>query len=142
MIEFIKGEEYPPGEDEVIRRLGRHFQLVKGGRGFVGILGDELPLEEHRAAAQATLKRAREAISSGKFDLIVLDEINVALNLKLISKKEVVQLIEKVPKDIYLILTGRGAPKELIDRADLVTEMREVKHPFSKGKLAKRGIEF
>jgi len=79
---------------------------------------------------------------SGEYDIVILDEINVAMHLKLIPIKEVVELIRNKPKHVELVLTGRNAPKEIIEAADLVTEMKEVKHPYKKGMLARLGIEF
>lgn len=142
IVQFIKSKKIPSGEDKIISKLGKRFQLVKGGKGFVKILGDKLPFKKHKIAAENTLKIAKKAIFSDKFDLIVLDEINVALNLNLISENKVISLLKKIPENLDLILTGRGAKKELIKIADLVTEFKEVKHPFRKGILGKRGREF
>lgn len=122
------------------------FRIIKGGKGFVGILGDKLPFSEHKKAAQKILKLAAQKINppadGKKYDLIVLDEINVAVNLKLLSAKKVLDILKNFPKDKDIILTGRSAPKSFIKIADLVTEMKEVKHPFKKGVRAKKGIEF
>lgn len=85
---------------------------------------------------------AREVVSGGEYDVVVLDEINVALHLKLVGIKEVVDLIRRKPKHVELILTGRYVPPEIVELADFVTEMREVKHPYTKGVPPRKGIEY
>ena len=112
------------------------------GLGFVGIIDDKLDKTEHIKAAGEALSFAGEKIQSGKYDIVILDEINVAVNLGLIKVEDVLGLIEKKPELMDLVLTGRNAKQEIIDRADLVTEMREIKHPFEKGIKAQRGIDF
>ncbi len=142
MIQFIKSKKWPTGEEKTIQSLEPKFQLIKGGEGFVGIMGDKLPREVHELAARETLKIAKNAIHSGEFDLIILDEVNVAISLNLIKLREVLEILKKAPSEVDLILTGRGAPKELIKIADLATECKEIKHPFKKGVLAKIGVEY
>jgi cob(I)alamin adenosyltransferase len=143
MIQFIKGP-WRSGEDEFAERFrlpDSRFKIVKMGKGFVGILGDELPKEEHARAAKAALEFFKEERKKD-WHLIVLDEVNVAISLGLIGASEVLEAIKDYPEDRILILTGRGAPQELIDAADLVTEMKEIKHPFREGKRAKFTVEF
>lgn len=142
MLQFIKSSKFPSGEDQILSQLGEDFFYYKGGRGFVGIMGDRLPFFEHSRAAQDTLEKARRIIASQKFDLVILDEINVALKLGLLSKKEVLEVLASAAEKTDLILTGRGAPKKLIDLADLVTNFEDVKHPFQKKVPAKKGIEY
>jgi len=142
MIQFIKSEKWPTGEEKTIQDLTPKFQLIKGGKGFVGIMGDKLPREVHEEAARETLKLAKEGIFSGKFDIVILDEVNVAIDLNLISLKEVLNILKKTPKEVDLILTGRGAKKKLIQIADLATEFKELKHPFKKGIWARIGLEY
>lgn len=162
MIQFIKGP-WRSGEDEFvrcikchvssIRKAGREdllndlgtidkFEIKKMGKGFVGILGDKLPKEEHRGAAEEALKYFKSELASGKYDLIVLDEINVATSLGLLRVGDVLEAIRTVPDEKFLIMTGRNAPQEFIDAAHLVTEMREIKHPFNDGKMAQIALEF
>jgi cob(I)alamin adenosyltransferase len=81
-------------------------------------------------------------LRSGEFDIVILDEINVAVMTGLLPVEKVLKIIEAKPENVHLLLTGRGAPPEVIDRADLVTEMREIKHPYQKGRLAQKGIDF
>jgi cob(I)alamin adenosyltransferase len=85
---------------------------------------------------------AEEVVKSGEYDMVILDEINVALHLRLIKIEKVLKLMKNKPKHIELILTGRYAPNEVLEVADLVTEMKEVKHPFNKGYQARKGIEY
>jgi len=145
MVQFIKGP-WKSGEDEIKviseRTPEGVFKLVKMGKGFVGILGDTLPREEHEKAAEHTLEYAKKEAASGNWDIIILDEINNAVSLGLITKEQVFDFFTIIPDSLFLILTGRDAPKEFIERADLVTEMRDLKHPYEKGIRAKRGIEY
>lgn len=142
MVQFIKGP-WKSGEDESQKLLAPHFNLVKMGKGFVGILGDSLPREEHERAAEDALSFATREMESGKWDIIVLDEVNNAMQLKLVAKEKVLEFVKKSSGKIeHLILTGRDAPEELIAMADLVTEMRDLKHPYDKGIKARRGLEY
>ncbi|MBI4099001.1 cob(I)yrinic acid a,c-diamide adenosyltransferase [Candidatus Parcubacteria bacterium] len=141
MLQFIKGP-WKSGEDEAVKVFGDKFRIIKGGKGFVGILGDTLPRSVHRRAARALWVRSRRAIERREADVIILDELNNALALKLLPGSEVVQFLKRVKKDREIIVTGRDAPKQLLQIADLVSEVREVKHYYQKGILARRGIEF
>ena len=144
MIQFIKGP-WISGEDEFAGKFqvsSSKFQVRKMGLGFVGILGDKLPIEEHKKAARQALDAFIEEKKSGKWHLMVLDEINVAASLGLLTVAEVLEAIKDFPEDRILILSGRNAPQEFIDAADLATEMREIKHPFQEGKKAKFTVEF
>lgn len=142
VIQFIKSKKWPTGEEKALEVFGAKLRLIKGGRGFVGIMGDKLPFLVHKKAAKAALKRAKKEILSKKYNLAVLDEINVALSLKLISLAEVLRIIKSAPKGVDLILTGRGAPKELVKIADIVTHFQEIKHPFKRGIFGKKGVEY
>ncbi len=144
MIQFIKGP-WKSGEDffaAEFRIPSSRFQIRKTGLGFVGILGDNLPRSAHTAAAEKALDCFRRELKSGKWDMIILDEINVAARLKLVKSGDVLLALKKVPAEKIVLLTGRYAPASFIGRADLVTEMREIKHPFQKGKSAKAALEF
>jgi cob(I)alamin adenosyltransferase len=141
IIQFLKSD-WPYGELEGLKRLQPEVDIDVLGAGCVGILDDIKPLEEHRRAAQSAMKIAAEVIRSGKYDIVILDEINVAANLKLITVADILKLIAEKPKQLDLVITGRYADARVIDRADLVTEMIEIKHPFQKGQLAKKGIDF
>ena len=142
MVQFIKGP-WKSGEDFFAAGLEPHFKLVKMGKGFVGILGDTLPREEHERAAQDAFAYAKKEVVSGAWDIVILDEVNNAIHLNLISAEDVVEFARWAKEKLeHLILTGRDAPQELIDIADLVTEMRDIKHPYDKGIKAKRGLEY
>jgi len=100
-------------------------------------------MNTHQAdLAHRGLRRVREVMAGGEYDIVVLEEINVALSMGLVSLDEVLALIAERPPEVELVLTGRGAPRELISRADLVTEMAAVKHPYQQGIRARPGIEF
>lgn len=141
MVQFIKGP-WKSGEDESHKKLAPDFKLVKMGKGFVGILGDSLPRAEHEEAAEKALAYAKKEIESGQWNMVILDEVNNAMALNLISKEKVSEVIEISKKLELLILTGRDAPPEFIEIADLVTEMRDIKHPFYEGIKGKRGLEY
>jgi len=141
MIQFIKGSWFY-GELNSSAKLEPNFELVAAGKGFVGIIDDNKPLEDHVNAAQEALLISREKIASAKYDIIILDEINYAVNLKLITVDDVLELIKIKPKNLTLVLTGNYAKEEVIEAADLVTEMKEIKHPYREGKKAKRGVDF
>lgn len=144
MIQFIKGSR-KSGEEETVKKFGDNFKIIKGGLGFVGILGDTKPIEDHQAAAQKTWELAKTEILSGKWDLVILDEINNALHLNLLSFDEVFDFLrdfKSKSENPDIILTGRDANIKLIELADLVTEMREIKHPYEKGEEAKKGMEY
>lgn len=142
MVQFIKGP-WKSGEDESAKLLAPHFKLVKMGKGFVGILGDTLPREEHEKAAEDALAYAKKEAGSGNWDIVILDEVHNAVHLNLITVEAVLEFLDAVGDKLeHIILTGRDAAQEIIDRADLVTEMRDIKHPYDKGIKAKRGLEY
>ncbi len=141
MIQFIKGSWYY-GELKSSSKLEPDFELVAAGKGFVGIIDDNKPIEDHVKAAREALQISKEKITSGNYDIIILDEINYAVNLKLISVDNVLELIKLKPKKTTLVLTGNHASEKVIESADLVTEMKEIKHPYRQGRKAKRGIDF
>lgn len=141
IIQFIKGTK-PTGEAKAAERLAPELEFVSLGSGFVNCLGDVKPLSEHKRAAAEALALARQRILSGTWDIIVLDEINTAVDLNLIDVKEVLEMLAKKPTMMHLILTGRNACPEVIEAADLVTEMRNIKHPYDRGIPAHKGIDY
>lgn len=146
MIQWIKGP-WKSGEDFIhIKNKSEdnngEFKLIKMGLGFVGILGDALPFQKHQESAEKAFKFFETELARNYWDTFILDEINVAMSLKLLSARQVLQSVRKAPINKYIILTGRGAPKSIIKAADLVTEMKEIKHPFNNGKLAKIAFDF
>jgi cob(I)alamin adenosyltransferase len=135
-------------------------QFVKGmAYNEVALISEQVPQIDHElfgrrcfikrdpedadfTAAKNGLKKVKQAILSGKYNLIILDELNIALHYKLIDIEDVLNLIEELPAGTELVITGRYAPQELIEKADLVTEMKEIKHYYKKGIKARKGIEF
>lgn len=141
MVQFIKGSWYY-GELTSSSRLEPEFELVTAGKGFVGIIDDNKPIEDHMKAAREALEISKEKLRSGKYDIVVLDEINYAVNLNLVSVDDVLELIKLKPAKTTLVLTGNYANEKVVEAADLVTEMREIKHPYRQGRKAKKGVDF
>jgi len=138
VIQFIKGG-FDYGELHVVDKLA-DMKLEAFGRGK--FITEVSPSGEDAKLAQKALKLATKVVKEGEYDIVILDEANVALNMKLIKIDDVLKLIKTKPKHVELILTGRNAPPKLIEVADLVTEMREVKHPYMKGVQPRKGIEY
>jgi cob(I)alamin adenosyltransferase len=141
MIQFIKGEWFY-GELNSSKRLEPEFEMIAAGKGFVGIIDDDHPIQDHQNAAQDALRIAREKISQGIYDIMILDEINYAVKLKLVAVEDVLDLIKSKPEKTTIVITGNYAPEAVIAAADLVTEMKEIKHPYQLGIKAKKGIDF
>jgi cob(I)alamin adenosyltransferase len=141
VIQFIKGTK-PTGEAKASKRLAPELEFISLGSGFVNCLGDMKPLSEHKRSAAEALALARQRILSGSWDIIVLDEINTAVALGLIDVKDVLDLLAKKLSTMHLILTGRNASPEVIEAADLVKEMRNIKHPYDRGIRAQKGIDY
>ncbi len=141
MVQFIKGS-WHYGELDAAQMLGKErFQILPMGRGFVKI-GAEKPDPEDVRLVEAAWQFASEKIRSGSYDLVILDEINYAISYQMLRAETVVETLSQKPEMVHVILTGRNAHPSLVELADLVTEMREVKHPYQKGILAQRGIEY
>lgn len=140
VLQFLKGS-WHYGELDSIAALGPDFVIRQLGRGFVKVGGAETDPEDLRLVREAW-EQARTAIFSGEWDLIVLDEINYAISYGMLSPEEVADTLRQRPELLHVILTGRNAHPLLVELADTVTEMREVKHAYQKGILAQRGIEF
>lgn len=141
MIQFIKGS-WHYGEMSSSKKLEPEFELTAIGKGFVGILDDKTPKDVHQKIANEAIQIAKQKILSQGYNIVILDEINYAINLGLIDVSDVLDLINAKPFNVTLVLTGNHARQEIIDIADLVTEMREIKHPFQKGIRAKKGVDF
>ena len=139
VIQFIKGK-MDTGELHLAQKLSPDLEIVQVGKGFTWT--KDHPAEEHTAAAQEGVKMAMDDLASGKYGLIVLDEIIYALGGKLVSVEQVKELIDNKPAGTHLILTGRGAPPELVEKADLVTSMTEIRHPMKKGIPAQKGLDY
>jgi cob(I)alamin adenosyltransferase len=128
IVQFVKGS-WQYGELDGIKRLAP-------------IIDDKLPRQEHEEAAEEALTFVEELVQSDKYDIIVLDELNVAVSLGLIEIDGVLKILDNKPARLDIVITGRDAHEKLIEKADLVTEMKEIKHPYQKGILAKKGIDY
>jgi cob(I)alamin adenosyltransferase len=137
MIQFMKGDiEY--GELKAAQCIP-NLTIIQFGR--PDFVDKENPRKEDIDLARKALEHAKDIISSGDHDIVILDELNVALDFKLVDLKDALMLIESKPKNIELIITGRNAPKEILNMADLVTNMENIKHPYDGGISARCGIE-
>lgn len=136
------GKIWFSGELESLKKLAPFVKLIQGGKGFVKILNDRLPFKEHKRAAKETFHKLYQETLSGRWDVVIADEINGALYSKLLKLTDALRLIKDKPTSVDLILTGRFAHDKVIAKADLVTEMKMVKHPFESGFLAKEGIDY
>ncbi len=140
-LKVFIGQFLKRGNYSEIKAITRFSELITaeqfGGKRFIR---GEITEKDKKLAAQG-LKRIKEIVLSGNYDLVILDEINVAMNLKLLSCREVLEVIESKPANVEMVLTGRSAPDQIIEKADLVTEMKLIKHYFSKGIKARKGIE-
>ncbi len=141
MVQFIKGS-WHYGELDAAKMLGDDkFEIRPMGRGFVKIGGAETDPEDMLLCEEAW-KFAAEQIQSRKYDLVILDEINYAISYHMLDPAKVIPVLAARPENVHVICTGRNAHPDLVEAADLVTEMREIKHPFTKGILAQRGIDY
>ncbi|HVR86398.1 MAG TPA: cob(I)yrinic acid a,c-diamide adenosyltransferase [Planctomycetota bacterium] len=136
MVQFIKGA-WKVGEYESARKLG--FEIRPMGEGFTWVTKDR---ERDMKVAREAWEFAKKRILAGADDMVILDEINYAIDYGYVDLPEVLETLRTRPKDVHVVLTGRKAKPELIEGADLATEMVELKHPYKKGIKAQRGIEF
>lgn len=158
MIQFMKSPSY--SEHRVLKNISPHFHLKAVGKPFFiadesSIPADELEkIREHVVVfppgeppadvielAEEGIRLAHEAVTSGVYDVVILDELNVALHFDLVSWEDVEAMLDGKADKTELIITGRNAPEALVERADLVTEMREIKHYYTQGVMARKGIE-
>ncbi len=137
MLQFIKTKTANWGESRAARKMG--VELVPLGAGFTWMSKD---IEHDRALAQQCWQRCREAIEGGEHDIVVMDEMTYCFKFGWLDLDEVLAVLSRRPAHQHVIITGRDAPPELIEFADLVTEMREIKHPYKSGVKAQKGIEF
>lgn len=141
VVQFMKGPERTYGETEAARRfLGEWLTVVQSGRDR--FVDRAHPEPEDRELARQGLEQARRAMLSGRYQLVVLDEVNVAVDFGLLSVKDVLDLLDDRPPDVDVVLTGRHAPPEVQARADMVSEVREIKHHYRQGVPGRAGIEF
>jgi cob(I)alamin adenosyltransferase len=137
MLSFIKEETANFGEERAARKLG--IELIPLGSGFTWLSKD---IEEDKALARRCWDLCKEKIASGQYDIVVLDEITYPITYGWLDVDEVIETLRERPADLHVVITGRDAHEKLIEFADLVTEMREVKHPFSQGIKAQPGVDF
>jgi cob(I)alamin adenosyltransferase len=138
MIQFMKGRiDY--GELKTAEKI-EGFTIEQFGR--PDFVDKENPAQEDIELARDALARSEEVIMCGKYDIVILDEVNVAIEWNLIEVDRVIEILKKKPKEVEVILTGRHARQELIDLADLVSEIREVKHPYTRGMHSRFGVDF
>jgi cob(I)alamin adenosyltransferase len=140
MLQFLKGS-WHYGELDAVKAFGDNFVMKQMGRGFVKVGGAETDPEDVRMV-EAAWQEARETIMSGKWDLVVLDEINYAITYGMLDPAKVAETLKEKPPQVHVILTGRNAHPTIIELADTVTEMKQVKHAYEKGVMAQRGIEY
>lgn len=140
VLQFLKGS-WHYGELDAVQSFGQNFVMKQMGRGFVKVGGAETDPEDIRLV-EAAWAEAREAIESGEWDMVVLDEINYAISYGMLDAAVVAEALRGKPEKVHVILTGRNADPLLVELADTVTEMREVKHAYQKGIKAQRGIEY
>jgi len=140
MLQFLKGS-WHYGELDAAKLFPAQFELRQMGRGFVKVGGAETDPEDVRMV-EAAWDEAKRAIESGEWDMVVLDEINYAIGYKMLDAGAVAEFLAGKPEMVHVVLTGRNADSRLVELADTVTEMRQVKHAYEKGILAQRGIEY
>jgi cob(I)alamin adenosyltransferase len=142
-LQFIKGQ-WKTGERQSLPLLAPYVEHVVMGRGFTieGLRNRNVPMAAHHEAARAAFEFAKGAVHSGRYQMVILDEIMATMNAGLIPVDEVLELVRGKPEMLHLVLTGRNAPPELVELADLVSEVQPIKHPFQAGIPAQRGVEF
>ena len=141
IIQFMKGDLYS-GEWDGVKKMNCPIELIPTGKGFCGIQGNPYPFREHRENAQEGIRLARQKMDPGEADILILDEINNALHLKLVDLEQVIDLIDQKPPSLHLVLTGRDAHPQVIERADTVSEIAELKHAYRKGIEPQPGIDY
>ncbi|MEJ2724663.1 MAG: cob(I)yrinic acid a,c-diamide adenosyltransferase [Deltaproteobacteria bacterium] len=138
IVQFMK--DSPSGETKSIKQLHKRVRLEQYGNDLF-VLNKQPPSDMDLDAAHEGLNRSQQAMLSGEYDIVIMDEVCVAIHFGLLKIEQLLPLLDKRPRSVEVILTGRYCPQELIEKADLVTEMREVKHYYQKGIPARKGIE-
>jgi cob(I)alamin adenosyltransferase len=140
IVQFMKGDLYA-GEWEGVKQL-EGVELISTGKGFCGIQGNPYSFEEHRANAQEAVRLVKKKMASGNFEILIMDEINNALQLKLVDLEQVLEILQDKPPFMHLILTGRDAHPRVIELADTVSEVREIKHAYRQDIEPQPGIDY
>lgn len=141
IIQFMKGDLYS-GEWDGVKLLGDYVELTATGKGFCGIEGNPYSYREHRENAQQAITLVKEKINTGRYDVLILDEINNALHLNLVDHDQVIDILKMRPAGLHMVLTGRDAHPDVIDMADTVSEVREIKHAYRNNIEPQPGIDF
>lgn len=141
IIQFMKGDIYS-GEWDGVKLLGDLVELTPTGKGFCGIQGNPYPFAEHRQNAQDALLLVDQKMQSGMFQTLILDEINNALELKLVDLEQVLNILRNRPPELHLIMTGRDAHPEIIEIADTVSEVQEIKHAYRRDIEPQPGVDY
>jgi len=141
IIQFMKGDLYT-GEWDAIKGMGDNLEIIPTGKGFCGIQGNPYAWHEHRDNAYDAIDLANEKMSGGSIDLLILDEINNALKLGLVELEQVLKIIDEKPALMHLILTGRDAHPSIIELADTVSEVCEIKHAYRLDIEPQPGIDY
>jgi cob(I)alamin adenosyltransferase len=141
IIQFMKGDLYA-GEWDGVKRMGCNVELIATGKGFCGIQGDPYSFKEHRENAQEAIRITHQKMESGRYDILILDEINNALHLRLVDLDQVLEILRCKPPMMHLVLTGRDAHPQVVELADTVSEIKEVKHAYRKGIEPQPGIDY
>ncbi len=141
IIQFMKGDLYS-GEWDGVKKMNCPIDLVSTGKGFCGIQGNPYPHSEHRQNAQDALQLVRQRMETGDLDVLILDELNNALQLKLVDLNQVMEILDRKPPLLHLVLTGRDAHPQVIERADTVSEILEIKHAYQRGIEPQPGIDY
>src|SRR3990172_2924595 len=141
IIQFMKGDLYA-GERDGIKKMNCQVELIPTGKGFCGIQGNPYPYKEHRKNAQEAIQLVHQKIESRQCDILILDEINNALHLRLVDLEQVLVILRHKPPLMHLVLTGRDAHPQVIELADTVSEVNEIKHAYRKGIEPQPGIDY
>jgi cob(I)alamin adenosyltransferase len=141
IIQFMKGDLYA-GEWDGIKKLHCQVEIIPTGKGFCGIQGNPYPYQEHRKNAQEAIRLAQQKMESGELDILILDEINNALHLRLLDLEQVLEIIRSKPSGMHLVLTGRDAHPQVVELADTVSEIKEIRHAYRKGIEPQQGIDY
>jgi cob(I)alamin adenosyltransferase len=141
IIQFMKGDLYA-GEWDGVKKMDCQVEIIPTGKGFCGIQGNPYPFKEHRKNAQDAIRLTFQKMESGQYDILILDEINNALHLRLVDLEQVLEIIRRKPPLMHLVLTGRDAHPQVIELADTVSEIKEIKHAYQKGIEPQPGIDY
>ncbi|EKD56168.1 MAG: hypothetical protein ACD_58C00285G0002 [uncultured bacterium] len=142
VIQFLKDGSWKSGEVEYIAKHIPEIDVISCGGGFVGIAHDNKSKSHHINKAEEAFKIMADKLKKGDYQLLILDEINVAIDLKLIELSHVTQFLKTKPKNLHVVLTGRNAHPTIIKLANMVSEIKNIKHPFNNGQTAQKGIDY